>query len=207
MILSPPYRCVPWKNGLGTTLELATDALSEGGAWTWRLSIADVPCRAAFSSFPGVTRHINCLHGEGLVLHRSPAGGKTPHGKRERAKVPRVGNGFVFEGEEQVDGEPLGPGVQDINLMVNRAQWTGALSIERDELSAGVMSSGTIIFHYAQGAAPLELTVHGEGQTVQLEVGSTLITSGLVTITPRKREGKDSCTLVIANLWPRSARG
>ena len=24
--------------------------------------------------------------------------------------MPRVGNGFVFEGEEQVDAEPLGPG-------------------------------------------------------------------------------------------------
>ena len=42
-------RRVPWKNGLGVTLEVATDAVSAGGEWTWRLSIADVPSRAPFS--------------------------------------------------------------------------------------------------------------------------------------------------------------
>jgi environmental stress-induced protein Ves len=43
-ILPPEHaRRVPWKNGRGSTLELATDATAPGEPWTWRLSIADVP--------------------------------------------------------------------------------------------------------------------------------------------------------------------
>ncbi len=195
-LFSPPSARVPWKNGLGTTLELATDSASESAPWSWRLSIADVPSRAAFSNFPGITRHINCLDGKGLVLHR------TVNRKHERASVPREGAGLVFEGEEAIEGEPLGEGVRDVNLMLDRSRWTGSLSIERDELSAGFMSSGTILVHLAHSATPLTLTLHSEEQSVQLEVGATLVTTGLVSISPAGKRGKDSCTLIVANLWP-----
>ena len=43
------HRRIEWKNGRGMTLEIATDAATAGGNWSWRLSIADVVERAAFS--------------------------------------------------------------------------------------------------------------------------------------------------------------
>lgn len=80
-ILTPTVsRRVPWKNGLGFSLEIATDAATLGGEWPWRLSIADMPSRARFSPFLG---------------------------------------------EEFVAGEPLGPGVRDVNHMLSRDRWRG----------------------------------------------------------------------------------
>ena len=67
------YRRVPWKNGLGSTLELASDATTPGGPWTWRFSLADVPSRAAFSHFPGINRHLAVLDGQGMTVDRDGA--------------------------------------------------------------------------------------------------------------------------------------
>lgn len=67
-LTSGSSRRVPWKNGRGATLEIATDAAEPGGEWTWRLSIADVPSREPFSPFPGVDRFLACLAGPGLAL-------------------------------------------------------------------------------------------------------------------------------------------
>jgi len=99
-------RRVPWKNGRGTTLELATDASAPGGRWTWRLSLADVPERAPFSLFAGVDRLLACLEGPGLFVER---GG-------ERLRVPDDGDALAFPGEDRVIGDPLGPGVRDAGL-------------------------------------------------------------------------------------------
>lgn len=59
----------PWKNGGGTTRELA---LSEcQGRMRWRISLADINQDGAFSSFPGLSR-IHCIvEGTGLVLSNS----------------------------------------------------------------------------------------------------------------------------------------
>lgn len=59
----------PWKNGGGTTRELA---LSEcQGQLHWRISLADINQDGAFSSFPGLAR-IHCIvEGAGLVLSNS----------------------------------------------------------------------------------------------------------------------------------------
>lgn len=111
------YKRVAWKNGLGSTLELATDAPD----WTWRLSIADVPAAAPFSNFPGVDRFLACLEGPGLKISR--------HG--QTVLVPSEGEAIAFAGEEAVSGEPLGPGVRDINLMVRRDRWRGRMIVSR----------------------------------------------------------------------------
>ena len=109
-LLQPPYRRVPWKNGLGSTLEIATDAEAPGGAWTWRLSFAEVPARAPFSRFPGIDRHIAVLEGAGMTLE---------HAGR-RIRVPREGTAYAFAGEDDILCEPDGPGVRDANLMLDR---------------------------------------------------------------------------------------
>jgi environmental stress-induced protein Ves len=119
-ILPPEHaRRVPWKNGRGSTLELATDATAPGEPWTWRLSIADVPERAPFSAFPGVDRWLVCVDGPGLRLLRGDAW----------QPVPRSGHGMAFCGEEEIEGEPLGPGVRDGNLFVLRSTWKGHLRL------------------------------------------------------------------------------
>ncbi|MFM1868280.1 MAG: hypothetical protein RL591_1688, partial [Planctomycetota bacterium] len=121
-LLTPShYRRVPWKNGLGSTLEIATNAAEPGGPWTWRLSLADVPTRAPFSAFPGIDRHLAVLDGAGMTLERAT----------EQIEVPREGRAFSFTGEDAIIGTPVGSGVRDANLMLHRTKWTGSLEIQR----------------------------------------------------------------------------
>jgi environmental stress-induced protein Ves len=60
---------VPWKNGLGTTRELAIyPSGADTESFLWRISIADVTDAAPFSSFPGVDRSITLLEGAGFIM-------------------------------------------------------------------------------------------------------------------------------------------
>ena len=67
---------MPWKNGGGTTLELAVDppgATLETG-FRWRLSSAEVAVSGPFSPFPGLERWLFLLEGEGFDLDFGPRG-------------------------------------------------------------------------------------------------------------------------------------
>jgi hypothetical protein len=174
LIAPAASRRVPWKNGLGATLEVATDAAEPGGEWTWRLSIADVPSRAAFSSFPGIDRFIACLAGPGLALERDGA----------RQRVPAQGDALPFPGEAPVTGEPLGPGVRDVNLMLRRDRWRGRMTLARGQ--ALTLEAPLVIVLAAEGSAALRVDTP-EG-AVEILPGHTLIASGRVAV-PQTHDG------------------
>jgi environmental stress-induced protein Ves len=158
-------RRVPWKNGRGSTLELLTDASEPGGAWTWRLAVADVPEEGPFSPYPNIDRSIVVLEGRGLELDG-------PEGRRD---VPRQGEGLAFAGEEPITGHPLGTGVQDGNLMLQRGQWRGAvLHLVRGR---HVLEGDVVLLHAWSGSLEAE-DVQGRGVT--LAQGETLEASGVV---------------------------
>lgn len=165
---SASSRRVPWKNGLGATLELASDALAPGGEWTWRLSIADVPSRTPFSSFPGVDRLIACLDGPGLALERAGS----------RTLVPSEGEALQFPGEEDVVGLPLGPDVRDVNLMLRRDRWRGRMRLSRGrELS---LDGPVVIVHLPEGSPAL--SAFAAERSYALGPGCTLLASGRVAV-------------------------
>ena len=51
-----------WKNGAGTTLEIARKDGPKG--YFWRLSIAKVTYDSIFSTFPGMARILTVIEGE-----------------------------------------------------------------------------------------------------------------------------------------------
>src|SRR5919112_5021061 len=60
---------VPWKNGGGTTAEVA--AFPEGSGFEtfgWRISMADVASDGPFSLFPGIDRTLIVVEGDGIEL-------------------------------------------------------------------------------------------------------------------------------------------
>lgn len=185
-LLHPPYRRVAWKNGLGSTLEIATDASETGGTWTWRLSFADVPVRGPFSRFPGIDRHLAMLEGRGLVLERGA----------ERLNVPREGPAVAFAGEDDIVGAPSGDGVRDANLMIDRTRWSGSLELRRvtEPRSISVDSDLTLI-HLVRTEQAARFTV-GEASGIMGQ-HSTLVAHGSVSM------HAEHCTLVIARLASR----
>lgn len=61
------YRAMPWRNGLGSTLEIAREPAT-GEGFAWRLSLADIERDADFSPYPGYSRALVLVAGRGLRL-------------------------------------------------------------------------------------------------------------------------------------------
>lgn len=105
-----------WRNGGGQTRELWRTGDGPAGFGA-RVSVADVASDGPFSRFPGVDRVITLLDGAGMVLSR-PAGA---------VRIATPGRPFAFLGEDGWDCALIDGPVRDLNLMVDRAQWRGAV--------------------------------------------------------------------------------
>jgi uncharacterized protein len=104
---------VPWKNGGGTTREIAC---SPRGAsmvdFDWRVSVADVRSDGAFSVFEGIDRTIALLDGHGMLLANARA---TVHHALTHMFAP-----FSFRGEEPIAATLLDGPTLDFNVMTRR---------------------------------------------------------------------------------------
>jgi environmental stress-induced protein Ves len=145
-------RAVPWKNGLGTTRELAVHPTgADTERFIWRISIADVTDAAPFSSFPGVDRTIVLLDGAGFSM--------TLNGAREHPlTAPFVP--FSFPGEASVDIALAGGATRDFNLMVRRAHARGTVDIWTGAGERLIPPDG-VLLHCARG------TVHIGAESLQ----------------------------------------
>ena len=73
-IYSPEdFQTLPWRNGLGSTVELISEILEGHEAFSWRLSIASVANDGPFSDFSGYDRTLLLLEGAGITLHNPNA--------------------------------------------------------------------------------------------------------------------------------------
>ncbi|MHB1871608.1 MAG: HutD/Ves family protein [Steroidobacteraceae bacterium] len=61
------YRAMPWRNGRGTTLEIAREP-ANGEGFAWRLSLADIAEDGEFSAYPGYSRALVLVDGLDLRL-------------------------------------------------------------------------------------------------------------------------------------------
>ncbi len=168
---------VPWKNGLGTTLEIATDARHSGDPWTWRLSIADVVTNAPFSPFEGCERFIACLDGGMRLVTKTGV-----------VDVPREGPALQFSGDDDTNGELRGGPCRDLNLIVQRARWQAALELVRGDAERETHAVTTLLVYVVTGRATVE--EHGgvgydvgPGESILLHDHATTIrTAGVVAI-------------------------
>jgi environmental stress-induced protein Ves len=111
---------MPWRNGRGSTTELL---VSPAGAsletFDFRLSMAQLDGPAPFSAFPGIDRLLLMLEGRvRLEIEGTPSICCEPEQDAVR-----------FGGEQAVTATPLGsePTATDLNLMIRRGRYRGAL--------------------------------------------------------------------------------
>ncbi|HEX9082292.1 MAG TPA: HutD family protein, partial [Holophagaceae bacterium] len=108
-------RRMPWKNGGGTTLELAVEppgATLETG-FAWRLSCAEVGASGPFSPFPGLDRTLVLLSGEGFLLDFGPHG---------QVHLVQALESVRFDGGWPARADLLGGPCVDLNLMADPAR-------------------------------------------------------------------------------------
>lgn len=110
---------VSWKNGGGTTVEIAVHPPSASmDLFDWRISAAGISEKGPFSRFEGIDRALAILDGDGLRLdfgdHASHVGpGDDP---------------IVFRGESPLTAELLNGPVRDLNVMTRRSAWRAEVS-------------------------------------------------------------------------------
>jgi len=100
---------VPWKNGSGSTTEIAIDP-PEGGydAFHWRVSLATISENGPFSVFPGVERTLALVDGHGLTLDIDGS---------DRVLIGRDEPVLAFSGDSEVKATlNRGPSI-DFNVM------------------------------------------------------------------------------------------
>lgn len=170
LVSKAAHRVVPWRNGAGTTVELAADppgGLSAGGGFLWRLSLAEVRRDGPFSLFPGVDRTLMLAEGGGLTLDLAPADGLPGQTLRLDGPLAPV----RFPGDRPVSCRLACGPVRAFNLMVDRARARADLCLLRGRGTPGVGApGGTVLLHVLSGQAS------ALGRAVA--VGETLVVTG-----------------------------
>jgi environmental stress-induced protein Ves len=102
---------VPWKNGGGTTAEIA--AFPEGSSFEtfgWRVSMADVASDGPFSVFQGIDRTLILVEGDGIELDVEGMA------YRLDPTSPKLS----FAGDDLTTGRLLSGPIRDLNVMTRR---------------------------------------------------------------------------------------
>jgi uncharacterized protein len=167
LIRRSSYVPMPWRNGGGTTYEIARDA-GESAEFRWRLSLARIDHPGPFSAFPGYDRAIALVSGEGCVLKGASAA---------PIVLDRPGAIAKFPGEAPVDCELRSGGCLDLNLMVRRpTAIVTATHLGTDAELIGFESGPTTQAVFCLSDA-LECVDRG-GTAVSLELHDTLLIDG-----------------------------
>ena len=156
------YKVMPWKNGGGTTTEIAVfpPASGLGGEpFQWRVSIADVATDGPFSKFNGYDRHIMLLEGQGMRLEIDEADALDLLPFRPAS----------FSGDWTVSGLLTGGPVRDFNLMVARQFGRGSLICQMLSAPLPLIGDGaTRLIHCIDGELSIGGHIVGSGETAIL---------------------------------------
>jgi environmental stress-induced protein Ves len=173
------HRVVPWKNGRGSTTEIAIwpPGSTVAGGFDWRVSMAAVTEDGPFSAFPGIDRTLVLLDEGGLDL----VGLDGTISLRERYAIAR------FDGGAPISGRLRGGPVRDLNVMVRRDAFAHDADVVR---LSGVRSVGP--------GAPLLVITLDESVRVDGEA----LAEGELAIGERLTIEGDG-TVLVAKLTPR----
>jgi environmental stress-induced protein Ves len=112
----------PWKNGGGSTREIACwPPGADLATFDWRISIATIGQGGPFSVFEGIDRQIMLLDGDGVQLRSRD--GTVDH----RLDAPH--RPFAFSGDVALDCTLLGGSSNDFNVMTRRGRCRAELQL------------------------------------------------------------------------------
>jgi hypothetical protein len=130
---------VPWKNGGGTTAEVASFPEGSGfETFGWRISMADVRSDGPFSAFPGIDRTLIVVEGGGLELDVEGAS----------IVLDEPSSKLSFSGDDATVGRLLSGPIRDLNVMTRRGRFrhrtrlvrTGVALLSEDAYAAFIVA-------------------------------------------------------------------
>jgi environmental stress-induced protein Ves len=169
VFLPSTYRQSRWKNGQGTSYDIAS--APEDARWDgliWRLSIADIERDAAFSEFPGIDRTFVAIAGGGLTLE--------PEGHAPIA-VPGLHEPVSFPGDWRMNCRLRAGPARAFNVFSARASARHSVRIVRETES--IPTRGLAFVHAlggeirCQGASvPVGATARAGGDALDIACGA-----------------------------------
>lgn len=129
------YRAMPWRNGRGSTLEIARDPAT-GEEFAWRLSLADLEHDGDFSAYPGYRRALVLVAGTRMYLRFKGRG---------HCFLNPARRGTRFEGDWETHCAVPEGRCTDLSLIVRRGSGTPPPSIVRAPLAVRLKSSRRLI--------------------------------------------------------------
>lgn len=142
LLRAADYPRTPWKNGAGSTEEIARDAGAGLDGFGWRLSIADVGESGSFSAFAGYQRIITVVQGAGMRLRVD--------GQLSRELIPL--DPFAFDGASVVHCELLGGAIRDFNLIYAPQRYRARLQWLQVAGEVRLFSSASTVLLFAAEA-------------------------------------------------------
>jgi hypothetical protein len=133
---------MPWRNGLGTTVELAKEDLPDGSGFAWRLSMADVTSDGEFSNFSGYDRCLLLLEGNGLTLDCA--------GSVERLEYPL--QAARFRGEDPTFATLHDGPARDFNIMTLRRHCSAQVDSQAHAAATRIDIDADLLLVYAVDA-------------------------------------------------------
>jgi environmental stress-induced protein Ves len=115
IIRASTCRTTPWKNGGGSTTEIAVEPSGASlNNFDWRISMARVASDGPFSEFAGIDRTLAVVSGSGLSL---TIGSDAP------VLLGRGSDPIRFAGDVPVSARLSGDEITDINVMTRRGRF------------------------------------------------------------------------------------
>lgn len=136
------YRRMPWRNGLGTTVELIRRDLDHGNGFAWRLSMAEVTEDGEFSNFTGYQRCLLLLDGNGITLDCA--------GQLHRLEQPL--QAAHFDGGDATFARLHDGPITDFNIMALRGHCRAAVTSQVNRDAAHIDIDTDLLLLYAVGA-------------------------------------------------------
>ena len=136
-------RAAPWKNGGGSTMEIAIFPPEAGlMAFDWRIILATITADGPFSSFPGIDRSLMLVDGDSVQL--------TLDGAR-KVTLSAAQPMLWFPGEAAVVAQVKGP-TTDFNVMTRRDRCRHQLEKITAPGRLARRSAATLLFVAGEGA-------------------------------------------------------
>jgi environmental stress-induced protein Ves len=134
------FRSMPWRNGLGHTIELLAEYLPQSTDFAWRLSMADVVSDGRFSDFSGYDRTLLLLRGVGITLNHA-------NGQCDRLVAPL--QAAHFSGEIGTEASLHAGPIKDFNIMVRPEFCSASVQSLHHATDVEIPVDGDILLFYA----------------------------------------------------------
>ena len=182
IITANNFKTMPWKNGLGSTLEIKRHDDSDGQRF--RISKASVVEDGLFSDFSGQHRTLVLLSGEGMSLQHKGQGGHSAHQLQNVLDIARF-----FGGDQTYATLENNKPIEDLNIMVREKDTLATVSAitSVQSLTPTKSTSALLSAFYANADCLITLSNNvDQEETIRLPKGSFLVFKDPIALIDKK---------------------